>query len=60
MNTYLFKDKCCYSSVHGYNSQLILLGKKSVNVISIRSWIERLDSLTDKVIYLLFNMFYTL
>lgn len=56
---YFFKDKCCYSSVHGYNGQLILLGKKSVNVISIRSWIERLDSLTDKVIYLLF-MFYTL
>ncbi|XP_025206602.1 vacuolar protein sorting-associated protein 8 homolog [Melanaphis sacchari] len=44
-------DKCCYSSVHGYNSQLVLLGKKSVHIISIRSWIERLDSLTDKKLF---------
>ncbi|VVC24543.1 Hypothetical protein CINCED_3A007231 [Cinara cedri] len=44
-------DKCCYSSVHGYNGQLILLGKRSVHIISIRSWIERLDSLTDKKLF---------
>ncbi|KAE9545141.1 hypothetical protein AGLY_000684 [Aphis glycines] len=44
-------DKCCYSSVHGHNSQLVLLGKKSVHIISIRSWIERLDSLTDKNLF---------
>lgn len=44
-------DKCCYSSVHGHNSQLVLLGKKSVHIISIRSWIERLDSLTDKKLF---------
>ncbi|XP_029342180.1 transformation/transcription domain-associated protein [Acyrthosiphon pisum] len=44
-------DKCCYSSVHGYNSQLVLLGKKRVHIISIRSWIERLDSLTDKMVW---------
>lgn len=30
-----------------------MLGKKSVHIISIRSWIERLDSLTDKVILLI-------
>uniref|UniRef100_A0A2S2Q1E5 Vacuolar protein sorting-associated protein 8 n=1 Tax=Sipha flava TaxID=143950 RepID=A0A2S2Q1E5_9HEMI len=44
-------DICCYSAVHGYNSQLILLGKKNIHIISIRSWIERLDSLTDKKLF---------
>ncbi|XP_050434277.1 vacuolar protein sorting-associated protein 8 homolog isoform X2 [Adelges cooleyi] len=44
-------DTCCYSSVHGFSNQLIILGIKSIHTISIRSWIERLDCLIDKKLY---------
>lgn len=42
-------ERACYNTVQNYGNQVLLLGFKSCHVVSIRSWIERLDSLVDKV-----------
>lgn len=42
-------ERACYNTVQSYGNQVVLLGVKSCHVVSIRSWIERLDSLVDKV-----------
>ncbi|KAF6203449.1 hypothetical protein GE061_001780 [Apolygus lucorum] len=38
-------QRAVYSSVHNFGNQLLLLGGKTVHVISIRLWAERIDSL---------------
>ncbi|XP_065215461.1 vacuolar protein sorting-associated protein 8 homolog isoform X2 [Planococcus citri] len=41
-------ERACYNTVQSYGNQVLFLGLKSCHVVSIRSWIERLDSLVDK------------
>ncbi|XP_032880478.1 vacuolar protein sorting-associated protein 8 homolog isoform X4 [Amblyraja radiata] len=41
----LVGEKACYQSVSCYGGQIIYLGTKSVHVITLRTWRERLDYL---------------
>ncbi|XP_038644180.1 LOW QUALITY PROTEIN: vacuolar protein sorting-associated protein 8 homolog [Scyliorhinus canicula] len=41
----LVAEKACYQSVSAYGGQIIYLGTKSVHVITLRSWRERVDYL---------------
>lgn len=42
-------ERACFNTVQSFGNQLLFLGTKSCHIVSIRSWIERLDSLVDKV-----------
>ncbi|BES97835.1 vacuolar protein sorting 8 homolog (S. cerevisiae) [Nesidiocoris tenuis] len=37
-------QRAVYSSVHSFGNQLLLIGSKTVHVISMRLWVERIDS----------------
>lgn len=41
-------ERACFNTVQSFGNQLLFLGTKSCHIVSIRSWIERLDSLVDK------------
>ncbi|XP_048390775.1 vacuolar protein sorting-associated protein 8 homolog isoform X1 [Stegostoma tigrinum] len=41
----LVGEKACYQSVSGHGGQIIYLGTKSVHVITLRTWRERVDYL---------------
>ncbi|GCB73005.1 hypothetical protein scyTo_0002298 [Scyliorhinus torazame] len=43
--TALVAEKACYQSVSAYGGQIIYLGTKSVHVITLRTWRERVDYL---------------
>lgn len=42
-------ERACYNTVITYGSQLLLLGMKSLHVIIVRTWMERLRHLTLQV-----------
>nr|XP_015214627.1 PREDICTED: vacuolar protein sorting-associated protein 8 homolog [Lepisosteus oculatus] len=41
----LVGEKACYQSVCSYGGQIVFLGTKSVHILSLRSWRERVDYL---------------
>ncbi|XP_042192030.1 vacuolar protein sorting-associated protein 8 homolog isoform X2 [Callorhinchus milii] len=41
----LVGEKACYQSVGSYGAQIIYLGTKSVHIITLRTWRERMDCL---------------
>jgi len=42
-------ERACYNTVVVFGSQLLLLGTKSLHVICIRTWTERLQHLIMQV-----------
>nr|XP_006819234.1 PREDICTED: vacuolar protein sorting-associated protein 8 homolog [Saccoglossus kowalevskii] len=42
-------EHACYQSVVGYTGQLLLLGTKSIHVMTMRTWKERIDLLVKLV-----------
>ncbi|KAK9504557.1 hypothetical protein O3M35_010867 [Rhynocoris fuscipes] len=44
-------QRAVYNSIHSFGNQLLLLGNKTLHVISIRFWAERIDSLVREQRY---------
>ena len=43
-------ERACYNSIVSFGNQMLLLGTKTFHVLTIRSWIERLNHLIKQVI----------
>jgi len=43
-------ERACYNSIVSFGNQMLLLGTKTFHVLTIRSWIERLNHLIRQVI----------
>jgi hypothetical protein len=56
VNTFIFffqalaGERACYNSIVSFGNQMLLLGTKTFHVLTIRSWIERLNHLIKQVI----------
>lgn len=44
-------ERACYHSVAGYGSQVLFLGVKSIHVLTLRTWLERIDYLCKQNLY---------
>ncbi|KAG1714892.1 Vacuolar protein sorting-associated protein 8 [Nymphon striatum] len=44
----LVGERACYESIKVYNGQLLILGTRSIHVMTIRSWNERIDYLANR------------
>ncbi|KAK6630795.1 hypothetical protein RUM44_002964 [Polyplax serrata] len=45
-------EKACYNTIVGYGNQILILGMKTVHLLTIRPWIERLNYLVKQKKYL--------
>jgi len=41
-------ERACYNSILSFGSQMLVLGTKTVHILSVRTWSERLDHLLRK------------
>ncbi|EEC14167.1 conserved hypothetical protein, partial [Ixodes scapularis] len=44
-------ERACYHSVAGFGSQVLFLGVKSIHVLTLRTWLERIDFLCKQNLY---------
>lgn len=42
-------ERACYNTVQSFGNQMLMLGTRSFHVISIRTWIERINHFVDQV-----------
>lgn len=42
-------EKACYNTIVSYGNQILILGTKSIHVLNIRPWTERLNYLVKQV-----------
>lgn len=50
-------EKACYNTIVGYGNQILILGMKTVHLLTIRPWIERLNYLVKQVSYFFYYYF---